>query len=159
MRQKLSKHHQLVGELVSEGVSQRASDRNHFRIAGSGNRVSTLGRALRLNRDVLVGAIDEVRRPSGAGIEVGLPVLNGSLDLTHVGDAGTTLRVVAVLDEVRDGDGGEDADDRDHDHDFDERKALGLFHFVCSLLGVNVNFAIFGFSGRCRQWLRRWQNI
>ena len=62
------------------------------------------------------------------------PLFDRALDLFQVRDAGVGLRRGAGLDEVRDGDGGEEADDRDDDHDFYEGKAgfavLDGLHFM-----------------------------
>lgn len=126
--------------LVGLGASH--IERLVSRIHGDG--ISATGFARRRDLDIrrATNKIGERRRSHVIGRTI---VFGRRLNLTHVGDASAGIGIVTVLDEVRDGDGGEDADDRDHDHDFDERKALSLFHFVCSLLGVNVNCCDFRF--------------
>ena len=100
-------------------------------IAIDGNRIGRVVRgAERRCLDVVVrtNEIADIGGLAGIGNAI---VLRGGLDLAHVGNARALLRVVAVLDEVRDRDGGEDADDGDHDHDFDQGEALlELFHGV-----------------------------
>ena len=53
----------------------------------------------------------------------------GGLKLLHVADARSALGLIAVLDEVRDRNSGQNGDDGDHDHDFNEGKTLQeVFH-------------------------------
>ena len=60
----------------------------------------------------------------GPGLILERPLLDGAVNLTEVVDARILLRSGAGADEVRDGDGGQEADDSHHDHDFDECEAL-----------------------------------
>lgn len=126
--------------LVGLGASH--IERLVSRIHGDG--ISATGFARRRDLDIrrATNKSGERRRSHVIGRTI---VFGRRLNLTHVGDASAGIGIVTVLDEVRDGDGGEDADDRDHDHDFDERKALGLFHFVVPCLGVNVDCCNFRF--------------
>ena len=57
------------------------------------------------------------------------PLFASRLNLLHVADASSLLGLVAVLDEVRDRNSGQNGDDGDHDHDFNEGKTLQeVFH-------------------------------
>ena len=57
------------------------------------------------------------------------PLLACGLELLHVADARSALGLVAILNEVRDRNSGQNGDDGDHDHDFNEGKTLQeVFH-------------------------------
>lgn len=126
----------------------RDSDTSAVRV---GDGVGAAGRTLRGNLDVLVrtaeNGLGSVPAGHGGGrggghILLREIVLGRRSNLAHVGDASLGLGLIAVLDEVRDRDGGEDADDGDHDHDFNQGEALlELFHgvFPCVLGLVSVS--------------------
>ena len=62
------------------------------------------------------------------------PLLDRTLDLFQVGDAGIGLSGGASLHKVRNRDCGEQTDDRNHNHDFNQRETLLL-----SLLNVDLH--------------------
>ena len=51
------------------------------------------------------------------------PLLNGAVNQPEVVDTGVLPSRFTGLDEVRDGNRGQETDDCDHDHDFNEREA------------------------------------
>ena len=69
-------------------------------------------------------------------------MLLGAVNLAEVVDAGVLLGGVAGPNEVRDGDGRQEANDGHHDHDFYEREARFIagvdFHNYTFLFGVNT---------------------
>ena len=76
------------------------------------------------------------------------PGLFCAKDLPQVFDTSILLAVGACLDEVWNGDGGEQSNDCHHDHDFDERKAAAATEFNLHTLafslirGVNSTAAV-----------------
>ena len=82
---------------------------------------------------------DAVRTGRGDGVTLFLlllqsPLLNSSIDLAEVVDAGVLLGRCASLDEIGNRDGSQEADDRDHDHDFNKGEA-----------GLTISFDLHGF--------------
>jgi len=65
----------------------------------------------------------------GRGTVLRGPDLLGAVNLAQVGDAGGLLGLQAGADEIRNGDGGQQADDGDNDHNFHERKPAGTISF------------------------------
>jgi hypothetical protein len=116
---------------------------------GAGRGSADRGDGVDAARRTLGGDFDELGavagdRGQGAGGAGGELAFEGILfhravDLLQIGDAGVGLGRGAGLDEVRNGDGGEEADDRHDDHDFYECEALAIvelsFH-VASLFLV-----------------------
>lgn len=71
---------------------------------------------------------DAVRAGCGDGVTLFLlllqsPLLNCSIDLAEVVDAGILLSRCTGLDEIGNRDGSQEADDRDDDHDFNKGEA------------------------------------
>ena len=102
-------------------------------VAG-GKRRGGIGRAV---RQFARSAVAEIRldvsclRCGGGGLMLfQSPLLLGPVNHTQVVDASVLLRRCAGADEVRNGDGGQQADDRDHDHDFNQGEARLASNFI-----------------------------
>ena len=96
-----------------------------FHRADGGDVIGPAAGAGRLVAQVGVGA-DEVRIDRGVAALLVLlerPLDLGILHLLEIGDANAAAAGFAVAEEVRDGDGRDEADDGHDDHDFDEGEA------------------------------------
>ena len=98
------------------------------RIQGNAVRRLVIGAERRLlNVAILSDQVGNLRHVGGTLDHYVL--FASSLELLHVADARSALGLVAVLDEVRDRNSGQNGDDGDHDHDFNEGKTLQeVFH-------------------------------
>ncbi len=133
------------------------------------------GQGDRMAEDVNAAARVDAR----AGFEVGLDVgpcrddarflrregvlVGGHVNEPQLFERDGSLRTLAITQEVRDGDGGEQGDDRDDDHDFDEREARTFgFQFAdhgCFFSVLVVGFLCRNAANAVRRWLRNKDNI
>ncbi len=98
------------------------------RAGGIGDRVTisktgSAGRAYRLTLEVRKH-VTLSHRGCGALLHFQSPLLDRTIDLPEVIDAGGLLRGGAGAGGIGDGDRNQQADEGNHDHDFDQRETL-----------------------------------